>query len=135
MPAQMADADHRDPHDRPAVIARRLPSPDNRDARGVGRRRDGGPIDQQRAARVDREHRRADVAHRLHGGHPTTGTSNRMSWFGFATLTIADAGTRQPARAADHLVGALHRFDRHNGAILHGDRLPDVEARHASAMR
>ena len=31
------------------------------------------------------------------------------------------------ARASDHRVCALHRFDRHHGRGLHGDRLADVE--------
>ena len=63
-------------------------------------------------------------------GRPTTGTSKRMSWFGLATLTIADAGPGEPAGPRDHLVGALHRLDRHHGAVLDGNRLPDVETRH-----
>ena len=60
---------------------------------------------------------------------PITGTSNRMSWFGFATFTIRDAGTGETPGAADHLVGALHRLDRDDRLVLDRDGLPDVERR------
>ena len=67
---------------------------------------------------------------------PTTGTSNRMSCFGLATLMI-DAGAGQVTGAGDGLVGAFHRLDRDHRLVLHGDRLADVEAgnrvRHAIA--
>ena len=59
---------------------------------------------------------------------PITGTSNRMSWFGFATFTIRTPGpARCPARA-NHLVGAFHRLDRDDRLVLHGDRLANVQA-------
>ena len=53
---------------------------------------------------------------------PTTGTSKRMSWFGFATLTMRHAGAGQLAGARDHFVGAFHRLDRDDGLVLDGDR-------------
>ena len=61
-------------------------------------------------------------------GTPTTGTSKRMSCFGLATLTTtAPAPASWPARAMVG-VGALHRLDGDDGAILHDDGLADVEA-------
>jgi hypothetical protein len=56
---------------------------------------------------------------------PTTGTSKRMSWRGFATLT-----TTRPARRcrprADDLVGPLHGLEGHRRPVLHGHRLAEV---------
>ncbi len=60
---------------------------------------------------------------------PTTGTSNRMSCFGLATLTMRTPGpARCPARRND-LVGAFHRLDGDDRLMLHRDRLPDVQRR------
>ena len=58
---------------------------------------------------------------------PTTGTSNRMSCFGLATLTMRTPATREMTRPADHLVGPFHRLDGDDRLVLHGDRLADVE--------
>ena len=58
---------------------------------------------------------------------PTTGTSNRMSCFGLATFTMHDARAGQLSGARNHFVGAFHRLDGHDGAVLHGNRLADIE--------
>ena len=60
---------------------------------------------------------------------PTTGTSNRMSCFGFATLTMRDAGAGQMPGAGNHFVGPFHRFDGDDRLMLDRDRLPDVQRR------
>ncbi len=60
-----------------------------------------------------------------------------MSWFGFATLMIAHAGTGKVAGTGDHFIGAFHRLDGHHRLVLDGNRLADVEPgnhiRHAIA--
>ena len=53
---------------------------------------------------------------------PTTGTSNRMSCAGLATLTTRVPGAGERARARDRRVGAFHRLDRDDRAVLHDDR-------------
>ena len=58
-----------------------------------------------------------------------TGTSKRMSCFGFATLTMRDARPGQMPGAPNHLVGAFHRLDGHHRQVLDRDRLADVEPR------
>ena len=50
-----------------------------------------------------------------------------MSCFGFATLMMRDARPGKMPRAGDHLVGAFHRLNRHDGLVLHGNGLADVE--------
>ena len=59
---------------------------------------------------------------------PTTGTSNRMSWFGFATFTMRTPGPASRPARRDHLVGAFHRLDGDHRGVLDRDGLPDVEA-------
>ena len=59
---------------------------------------------------------------------PITGTSKRMSWFGLATFTTRDACAGDPPGSLDHLVGPLHRLHRHDGPVLHDDRLTHIES-------
>ena len=66
---------------------------------------------------------------------PTTGTSNRMSWFGLATLTTrAPAPASCPARAII-VVGAFHRLDGDDRLVLHAMVWPMSRPAMASAMR
>ncbi len=140
MPAQMTDANHRDAKwilfstmsygAAGTRIFTGVVHPTTVNARLVGRLHERVAIEHQRLAGVQRQRRWRPAAFiAAIVGSPTTGTSKRMSCFGFATLTTDRPGARQTPRPRDHFVGAFHRLDRHHRAILHDDRLTDVEPR------
>ena len=51
-----------------------------------------------------------------------------MSCFGLATFTMRTPGPGEVSGSRNHFVGAFHRFDGHDGAVLHRNRLADIEA-------
>ena len=77
----------------------------------------------------------AGDAHRLDRRNPMTGTSKRMSCFGFATLMMQTPGAGQMPGAANHLVGALHGFDRDDRRCFTAIVWPMSSAAIGSAIR
>ncbi len=67
------------------------------------------------------------VAHRLHGRQADDRHVETHVLLRLRHLDDAHAGTGELPGARDHFVGAFHRLDRNHGAMLHGDRLADVE--------
>ena len=126
---QVSDADHRRPHFVPPSPGRRCAGPPHhRNARFVRRPDERFTIEDQRAAGVDRQHRCPGKTHRLDRRQPDDRHIKAHVLVGLGHLDDADTVTGKVAGAGDGFVGALHRLDRHDRLMLHGDRLSDVEA-------
>ena len=84
-------------------------------------------VEHQRLPGIDRQRRRAGDAHRLDGRQADHRHVEAHVLVRLRHLDDADTGPGQMTGAANHLVGAFHRFDGHDRLVLDGDGLADVE--------
>ena len=127
VPAEMADADHREPKRRQPRRSSAIGRPTMAIEASLADLNTCSPSRTSvRPASIDSAEAPATrMAWMV--ARPITGTSNRMSWFGLGHLDDAHAGAGEVAGAADDLVGAFHRLDGDDRLVLDGDRLADVE--------
>ena len=130
MPAEVADADDRHAQRLSRHGASRGGRPTTTMPASLADAKNALAVEHQRPPGVDRQRRRrrrrciASIV-----ATPTTGTSNRMSCFGFATLTTRTPAPASCAGPRDHLVGPFHRLDRDHRLVLDDNGLADVERR------
>ena len=124
MPSEVPDADDCD-----ALWLSQDLTAHDRDARGIGGLDHGLPVHEQRLARVHRQGGRADLAQHVDGAHADDRHVETHVLLRLGHLHQPQTRPGQVPRSTQHLVGAFHRLDRDDRAVLHGDRLADVERR------